>query len=292
MEEENTKKVSRRKFLKLAGAAGAVTLTAGLSGLKDAVAKNQAFSPQVEADLSKLPDEIMQKSDTLKMQRDLLKALNKPRGERKWAMVLDLRKCVGCSACTIACKAENVLPPGVVYRPVIDQEMGTYPNVTRRFTPRPCMQCENPPCVPVCPVKATYKREDGIVEIDYKKCIGCRYCITACPYNARSSDFGEYYTKDTPSLEDYESRPNYEYHKKWPRKKGKSPIGNARKCHFCIHRIERGFLPSCVTTCIGGATYFGDSNDSDSIVCRLIGKSNVIRLKEEQGTHPKVYYLM
>lgn len=292
MEEDIKNKLSRKNFLKLAGTACAATLASGLLDSKIGVAKEDGPMQEVEADLSKLPPELIKKNELLRMQQDLLNALKKERKERKWSMVLDLRKCIGCSACTLGCKAENVLPPGVVYRPVIDEEIGTYPNVTRRFTPRPCLQCDNPPCVPVCPVKATYKREDGIVVVDYYKCIGCRYCIVACPYNARSADFGELYTKDTPQLEAYESRPTYEYHKIWPRKKGKSPIGNARKCHFCIHRIERGLLPSCVTTCIGEATYFGDMNDPQALVTELIGSSNVIQLKKELGTNPKVYYLL
>ncbi len=111
----------------------------------------------------------------LRMQRDLERALRKPVAQRKWGMVIDTRKCVGCSACTVACVMENKLPPGVVYRPVIDMEVGEYPNVSRKFLPRPCMQCDKPPCVPVCPVGATWKRPDGIVVIDYNACIGCRY---------------------------------------------------------------------------------------------------------------------
>ena len=128
----------------------------------------------------------------IRMQEDLKRALKKPVEQRRWVMLLDLRKCVGCSACTIACIAENKLPPGVVYRPVLEEEIGTYPNVTRRFVPRPCMQCDNPPCVNVCPVNATYKRPDGIVAINYDDCIGCRYCITACPYSARTFDSGRF----------------------------------------------------------------------------------------------------
>jgi len=130
----------------------------------------------------------------LRMQRDIVKAMAKPVEQRRWIMVIDTRKCVGCDACTVGCIAENKLPPGVVYRPVVKEEFGEFPNVQLRFTPRPCMQCENPPCVPVCPVKATWKRPDGITAVDYDKCIGCRYCLTACPYNARTSDFGESYT--------------------------------------------------------------------------------------------------
>ncbi|RMG22694.1 MAG: 4Fe-4S dicluster domain-containing protein [Armatimonadetes bacterium] len=227
----------------------------------------------------------------LRMQYELRKALQKPVDQRKWVMVIDLRKCVGCHACTIGCVVENKLPPGVVYRPVIEEEFGTYPNVGRRFIPRPCMQCQNPPCVPVCPVNATWKRPDGVIIIDYEKCIGCRYCITACPYNARTFDFGEYFTDGTPHRAPYEEAPSFEYGKKWYRKNEDSPIGNARKCHFCLHRVEKGQLPMCATTCIGRATYFGDANDPDSLVSELIAKPNVMRLKEELGTDPHVYYL-
>lgn len=228
----------------------------------------------------------------LRMQKELKGALRKPLHERRWVMVIDLRKCIGCHACTIACVAENKLPPGVVYRPVIEEEIGEYPNVRMRFVPRPCMQCDNPPCTPVCPVNATYKRPDGIVEIDYNKCIGCRYCLAACPYNARYMDFGENYTDNTPELQEYEKIPNFEYGKRWDRTKGGSPVGNARKCHFCLHRLNVGMLPMCVTSCIGRATYFGDANDPNSLVSELIAQPNVMRLKEELGTNPKVYYLV
>lgn len=226
------------------------------------------------------------------MQEELQRALKKPLEERRWVMVIDLRKCIGCSACTIACIAENRLPMGVVYRPVIDEEVGEYPNARRRFIPRPCMQCDVPPCVPVCPVGATYQRPDGIVEINYNQCIGCRYCLTACPYSARTADFGEFYTNGTPRRESYETEPSFEYGRKWPRKPGSSPIGNARKCHFCLHRLEVGMLPACVTTCVGYATFFGDANDPESLVSELKGRPNVMRLKEEVGTQPKVFYLM
>lgn len=237
----------------------------------------------------------------LRLQDDLKRALQKPVQERRWVMVIDLRKCVGCSACTIACIAENKLPPGVVYRPVLDEEFGTYPNVTRRFIPRPCMQCDRPLCTPVCPVGATYKGPEGVVEINYEQCIGCRYCITACPYAARTFDFGDYYTRGTAEMAGvvvgqtqasvYERAANFEYGNPWPRRGDASPIGNVRKCHFCLHRVHAGMLPSCVTTCIGRATYFGDANDPDSLVSDLIALPGVIRLKEDLGTNPRVYYI-
>src|SRR5918996_3726144 len=202
-------------------------------------------------------------------------------------MVIDLRKCIGCSACTVA---ENHLPPGVVYRPVIEEETGSYPNVSRRFVPRPCMQCDEPPCVPVCPVAATYKRPDGVVEINYDKCIGCRYCITACPYGARTFDWGKNWTDGTPQREGYEEASAPEYGKRWERDGQGSPIGNV-KCQFCLHRLNAGMLPACVTTCPVAGTYFGDANDPESLVSELIAGDNVMRLKEELGTEPKVYYL-
>ncbi|HLF08704.1 MAG TPA: 4Fe-4S dicluster domain-containing protein [Dehalococcoidia bacterium] len=231
-------------------------------------------------------------ADMVRMQDELKRAMEKPIDQRKWIMVIDLQKCIGCSACTVACKAENHLPPGIVYRPVIEEEIGEYPNVTRRWLPRPCMQCEDPPCTDVCPVNATWKREDGIVVIDYNRCIGCRYCLTACPYGARYFDFGEDYSDGTPARQPYEEEPSPEYGREWTRDGQGSPVGNARKCQFCIHRLEAGMLPACVTTCVGGATYFGDKNDPDSFVSELIGSPRVMRLKEEQGTNPKVYYLV
>ncbi|MGA9598016.1 MAG: 4Fe-4S dicluster domain-containing protein [Acidimicrobiia bacterium] len=239
-----------------------------------------------------MPELLKQDSALVRMRHEIERALEKPVDQRHWAMVIDLRKCVGCQACTVSCVAENKLPPGVVYRPVLETELGTFPNVTRRFMPRPCLQCEEPPCVPVCPVEATWQREDGIIEIDYNQCIGCRYCITACPYSARTFDTGHTYTEDSPQQMDYELLPNFEYGKEWPREDDDSPIGNARKCTFCLHRLEQGLLPACVTTCIGTANYFGDINDPDSLVAEMAALPNAIRLKEELGTKPSVYYLV
>lgn len=230
-----------------------------------------------------------------RMRAELNEALKKHIEKRKWVMVIDLQKCIGCKACTVSCISENNLPPGVVYRPVMEEEIGTFPNVRRKFLPRPCMQCENPPCVPVCPVGATFKRPDGIVAINYDQCIGCRYCITACPYGARTFDFGEYYEDGTPEIMDYEKRPSPEYgdeRVRNPKKNNVSPKGNARKCQFCLHKVSNGMLPACVTTCLGGATYFGDHNLKGSLVSELVSSDRVMRLKEELGTEPNVYYLV
>ncbi|PJF34907.1 MAG: (4Fe-4S)-binding protein [Candidatus Thermofonsia Clade 1 bacterium] len=291
--------VSRRQFLGALAAASAVAAFEQLAANPQAVLAHyeeqivQGTLSQSSADLKAL--------DVLERMRiELLRALQKQPSERRWVMVIDLRKCIGCHACTIGCVAENKLPPGVVYRPVLEEEYGTYPNVARRFIPRPCMQCENPPCVPVCPVNATFTNAEGIVEMDYERCIGCRYCLTACPYSARVSDFGFTYTEEIPVIQgllgtqaadDYERAPNFEYGKLYAREGRNSPVGNARKCHFCQHRILEGVLPACVTTCIGRATFFGDANDPESLVAELIARPNVLRLREELGTEPRVYYL-
>ncbi len=237
----------------------------------------------------------------VRMQEDVKRAQAKPRKDRRWVMVIDLRKCAGCHACTIGCVAENKLPPGVVYRPVMEEESGTYPNVTRKFLPRPCMQCDQPPCTEVCPVSATFKDGDGIVKIDYEQCIGCRYCVTACSYGARTFDFGELYVQASTDAKPMVGRTraaalersaSFEYGKAWTRAGDDSPAGNARKCHFCEHRLAEGMLPACVSTCIGRATMFGDANDPQSVVSRLVSQPNAMRLKEELGTEPRVFYLV
>ncbi len=259
-----------------------------------------SFSSDLKAETSgeraidiKLPEPMSNEDILITMQRDLLRAVKKPLKDRKWSMTIDLRKCIGCHACTVGCIAENRLPPNVVYRVVREEEVGKPPNVTMKFLPRPCMQCENPPCTTVCPVNATWMREDGIVVIDYKKCIGCRSCIAACPYGARFLDLGKYYTDGTPRREAYETSPSYEYGRKWIKKDHfSSPIGNARKCHFCSHRLDVGMLPMCVTTCVGRATYFGDISDRKSLISKISAKSNRWKFKEDLGTKPSVTYLV
>jgi Fe-S-cluster-containing dehydrogenase component len=295
----------RRSFLRALGgllAGFAVAPKADAAPQQQPVADTPAPSFEIEA----APDEDV----LIRMQRDVHRALEKPESERRWGMVIDTRKCIGCSACTVGCVMENKLAPGVVYRPVIETEVGTYPNVSRRFLPRPCMQCENPPCVPVCPVEATWKRPDGVVEINYDVCIGCGYCLTACPYQARTFDYGMEWTdpaadgKDgalaLTSARSYEELPSFEYGESWPRSEAAflpglfetSPKGNAHKCHFCVHRVEEGMLPMCVTTCIGRATFFGDLNDPEALVTSEAARPNSTRLKEELGTDPKVHYLV
>jgi molybdopterin-containing oxidoreductase family iron-sulfur binding subunit len=223
------------------------------------------------------------------IQEDIKRVLAKP--ARKWAMLIDLRRCVLCHACTAGCVAEQKSPPGIIYRPVYEEEMGTYPAVKRRFTPRPCLQCDNPPCVQACPNKgegkATWKSTKdisaGIVMINYMECVGCGRCVIACPYKARNLDSGAFYTEGTPKIEPYETSPTWEYSRKWPREKNHIPIGNARKCHFCYHRLKNGMVPMCVSTCIARANYFGDPEDKESLIHKVMKANKISVLKSVKG---------
>lgn len=207
----------------------------------------------------------------------------------RWAMVIDLRKCIGCHTCTVACKSENRTPPGVNYNVVLTEEKGEIPNVSLTHIPRPCMQCDNPPCAQVCPVKATYKLVDGITAIDYERCIGCRYCMAACPYGARYFDLGHSYNEEMLTYDEIQAN---EYGIDWGKRRGqKAPQGVVRKCHFCFHRLQRGEEPACVEICLGDARYFGDLSDPESVVSKLAQSPRAFYLKEEMGTHPRVIYL-
>jgi len=234
-------------------------------------------------------------NEILRMHQDLERALKKPANKRSWAMVIDARRCVGDHACAIACMAENVCPPGTSYRWVFETEYKGYPNLDRFFMPGNCQQCDNPPCMKAANnvvSGAIEKRADGVVVFNYSKLARSRRARdaarSACPYYAIVEDNGGYYTEDTPKLEPYETRNFYEYDMKLSRKKTK---GTIRKCTFCIHRVESGMLPACVSTCIGRAMYFGDLNDSKSFVSELLRKEKTLRLKEANGTKPRVYYI-
>jgi phenylacetyl-CoA:acceptor oxidoreductase 27-kDa subunit len=208
----------------------------------------------------------------------------------RWVMVADLRRCVGCQTCTASCRHANATPPGVQWRRVLDVEQGEYPDVQRAFIPVGCMHCEDPPCLHVCPTKATKQRADGIVTIDYDLCIGCAYCAVACPYQAR-----------------YKSpRPVYAYGKEMEneaRRRDDDRLGVATKCTFCVERIDAGVAkgqtpgvdpeatPACVNACITKTLSFGDLDDPQSNVSQLLGRTQHFRMHEELGTGPGFYYL-
>ncbi|TVR90379.1 MAG: 4Fe-4S dicluster domain-containing protein [Trueperaceae bacterium] len=176
----------------------------------------------------------------------------------RMAMAIDLAACVGCAACSVACKHENEVPIGVNRLWIRNTTIGTFPNLVTEFRPEQCLHCENPPCVPVCPTGCCFVRADGIVDIEPMKCIGCSACIAACPYDARYMH----------------------------------PDGYVSKCDYCKHRVEKGELPACVTTCPTLCRSFGDLDDPDSDVSiALRGARRVDLLRPGLGTGPKLYYL-
>jgi molybdopterin-containing oxidoreductase family iron-sulfur binding subunit len=235
-------------------------------------------------------------NDTLTtMQDDLKRALAKPPAERRWAMLIDLRKCVGCHGCTVGCVSEHKLPPDVAYRPVFEYETGAYPFVGRTFLPRPCMQCDQPSCVPVCPEHATRKATTGVaagvVVIDYGECEGCGRCVRACPYGART--VGEEHARwsSEHARQPWETAKAWEYGRVVNGAEHEEEV--ARKCHFCTTRLGEGLLPVCVTTCIGRATYFGDENDPAALVAQVksANQARLQILKPGAGTQPRCYYI-
>ncbi len=221
----------------------------------------------------------------------------------RWGMVVDLDRCTACQACGTACQVENNVPPptpevaalgrAIRWMDLVPYQEGEYPHVKLRLVPRPCMQCDNPPCIKVCPVGATTKGQDGIVAQVYARCIGCRYCTTACPYTVR---YFNWYPPSWPGELAQALNPDVSVR----------PKGVVEKCTFCHHRLQKArdraraerrevapgeYTPACAETCPTQAITFGDLDDPHSEVARLARSPRVFRLLEDLGTEPKVYYL-
>lgn len=246
-------KMNRRQFLKGAGTL-AMAGAAGLAGLN--------------------------------LNKNIVKAADDPlleSADHQWVLVFDLRKCDGCKQCTTACQKEHYLPVEQEWIKVYEMEG---PLGQKYFLPKPCMQCENAPCIRVCPVKATYKTKDGVTLVDQQKCIGCRMCMAACPYDSRYFNWNDY-----PPVPSTLAKPTPEF----PVPGVKGTVG---KCEDCLHFMRFGKLPACVTACTMMAVYAGDlisdicSNPDGSIKLSTFLKDNdAYRLKEELNTGPRVYYI-
>ncbi len=209
-------------------------------------------------------------------------------GTRQWAMVIDQSKCIGCGYCTLACQAHNDVSPDIQWNRV---DIAGTVSGKQVFLPRPCMHCAKAPCVEVCPVEASYYRSDGIVMMDYDRCIGCRYCEVACPYQARSFDWKAF------------NGPNPVVPKWGSPEVPRRPRGVVEKCAFCYQRIDRGLslglqpgvdadaTPACVVICPTGARAFGDLADPKSNVSQLLKENVTYRPRDDLGTGPRVYYI-
>ena len=222
----------------------------------------------------------------------------------RWGMVIDLDRCTGCQACVVACKVENNVSPtgaeeagrgrAVSWMRLANLELeGHEHGPGLQMVPLPCMHCENPPCVKVCPATATTIDEEGLVAQVYPRCIGCRYCTTACPYTVRQFNWKDL---DWPEPMDRSLNPDVSIR----------PRGVVEKCSFCNHRLQkakdqarfegreledRDYVPACVETCPGEAMVFGDLDNPHSEVTHLAESPRAFRLMEELGTRPKVIYL-
>jgi Fe-S-cluster-containing dehydrogenase component len=206
----------------------------------------------------------------------------------RWVMVINLSKCIGCDYCVWACQANNdTRDDGLWNIRITDRTaLGGEFHVTR-----PCLHCGYAPCVSVCPVGATYHRPDGLVVMDYDKCIGCRYCQTACPYNVRTFNWSD--RQDVNVRAPEWGQPEVE----------RRARGVVEKCTFCIHRIDAGLAkglmpgvdeaatPACINVCPVGARHFGNVNDPNSTVAQIINSQPTLRLREDLGTNPNVFYI-
>lgn len=226
---------------------------------------------------------------------------------KRWVMVIDQDRCVGCWTCAVSCKQLYNQPNGVWWNRIltnapnqepdrpptggsvaqhIDQPQGQYPDLRMTYMPLACQQCEDPPCLKSCPVQATFRRDDGVVLVDFNRCIGCRTCVAVCPYGTRVTNWGrpEYPPSAPTGLgSDYDTEGRVVYTQE-------RPPGVAEACTFCVARIDVDLPPCCVEICPTGARAFGDINDPASEVRRLLDKGGAMPIMVQQGTRPRVYY--
>jgi len=289
--------MDRRTFLKTAGVASTSLALGGCEMLQ-----GDALEAFVQSHFSEMsPDEInrarrrLLKQYKKKYGRDFVLGAEPPLPNVLFAYGLDLSRCIGCRRCVYACVEENnqsrrpeiqwirvlMLQKGTMNLEESDHyyDAGLMPREGYYTIPVQCQQCENPPCVKVCPTKATWQDDDGIVVVDYDWCIGCRYCMAACPYWARRFNFSE------PEIPVNEMNPNLHYLGNRPRDRGV-----VEKCTFCVQRTRKGRYPACVEVCPVGARKFGNILDPESEISRVIENQKVFRLKEELNTEPRFYY--
>jgi len=285
IEKNQSDQTPRRRFFQTVAGIGSSAVTAFV-GMK-IIESNDAEAA--------LPPPVLAESTgnvLLRMQQDLERTLASG-STPGWLMVVDTRKCIGCDACTVACRAENPTGPGGNFRRVIKKELALGVELWVIHKPANCLQCDYPPCARVVPPGLIRKRTDGIVEFDLERLKGpfAIAAAEACPFHAISIDDGRTFTQDTPAQQRYEGRSFLENGKTYSREPWANSLrGSARKCTFCSHLLYAGVLPACVTTCVGGAMYFGDANDGSSLINEITQGRRVFRGHQDLGVKPRVIY--